>query len=386
MQTIVFFPDSAARLEPFHVLRPAHQLTQGVFSLEEVVKLLFPEEKILSEYPEFIEPGRYLFVNSTVLTPWELKNLPEDEGAFWNHDVLIAARMTVHAHLKHNDVINLAKQLPRHDVAGECARFMWNYINAAERRITEDVTNGTFPQNPVSAGTVNPDQIFVGENCTIAPGVVLDASKGPILIRDNATIAANSVVMGPASIGEKATVNPLTLIRPGTSLGYGCKVGGEVAGTIMLPYSNKQHYGYLGRSYVGSWCNLGAGSSTSTIKNTHGALPGIIGNERFTVPQHSCGSMVGDYTMVGCNVNFAPVSVIGVGCSIVGSGSIPAYMPPFMWWDTEHGSQEYRLDKALEVAERVMERRDLHVTPELQKTLEIIHETTARDRQELLAA
>src|SRR4029079_16305029 len=113
------------------------------------------------------------------------------------------------------------------------------------------------------------------------PGCVLDASKGPILVGAGATLGANCVIQGPCAIGAHSSVMPVALIRPGTTIGPGCKVGGEVSNTILQANSNKSHEGFLGDSYLGEWVNLGAGTTTSNLKNTYGEVSMKIGSREI---------------------------------------------------------------------------------------------------------
>ena len=197
-------------------------------------------------------------------------------------------------------------------------------------------------------------KIYISPGCSIN-NCVLDSSDGPILIGQNTTILDNSVLRGPVFIGENAVVKAATVIYGGTSIGPDCKVGGEIKNSVFLANSNKGHYGYIGDSVVGEWCNLGAGTTTSNMKNTLGNINLYdikLGQKRNTHLQF-CGAIIGDHTKSSINAMINSGSVIGVN-SIVSSGITENYIPSFTW----DPNDTYDVDKAIEVARRMYERKD----------------------------
>jgi UDP-N-acetylglucosamine diphosphorylase/glucosamine-1-phosphate N-acetyltransferase len=152
--------------------------------------------------------------------------------------------------------------------------YPWELIlgNAAELR--RQCRSGGQHLGTVDAGVhlLQPGQIYIGRGARIKPGVVLDAEDGPVHIDEDVVIQPNAVLEGPCYVGHGSFIRAGASIRPGTTIGPVCKVGGEIESSVLFGYSNKQHEGFVGHSYVGSWVNLGAGTITSDLKNTYGAI------------------------------------------------------------------------------------------------------------------
>jgi UDP-N-acetylglucosamine diphosphorylase/glucosamine-1-phosphate N-acetyltransferase len=192
---------------------------------------------------------------------------------------------------------------------------------------------------------------------SIEPFVVLDANDGPILIRRGASIASFTRIVGPCYIGQESHIIG-DAIRA-CSIGDVCKVRGEISGTVMLGHSNKGHTGFVGSSYIGRWVNLGAGTTTSNLKNTYGSVhlwtPSGIRDTRLQF----LGSMFGDHVKTGIGTLLTTGCVVGAGSNIFGSEITSKYIPPFSWGSIEPYDR-FESSKFIEIAERMMARR--HVT------------------------
>jgi len=198
--------------------------------------------------------------------------------------------------------------------------------------------------------------IIVDPKAVLGPGVVLDGSKGPVIIEEGATIGANSVLTGPCVIGKFTTVAPLSFIREGTSIGMMCKVAGEIANSIIQGWTNKAHYGYLGHSYLGEWVNLGAGTTTSNLKNTYGPIKMHIGKKEIVTDRRLLGSMIGDHSKTAIGTRLMSGTYVGY-CSMLAASTLPPrFVPSFSFW-TDRGMEPYKLDKAREVMSQVYARR-----------------------------
>ncbi len=214
---------------------------------------------------------------------------------------------------------------------------------------------GNIPAGPYHI--VSEQNISLGKNVELEPGCVLDAGKGPIMIGDGALIGANSVIQGPCYIGNNTAVRPHGLIRPGTTIGPGCKVGGEISNSIILGNSNKSHQGFLGDSYLGEFVNLGAGTNTSNLKNTYGQVTVQIGNRKFETGRRFVGSVIGDHTKTSIGTRLTTGAYVGYG-SMVAHASPPHFIPSFTFL-TDKGAEPYRREKSVEVMEQVRARRGL---------------------------
>ncbi|MFP4458341.1 MAG: putative sugar nucleotidyl transferase [Candidatus Zixiibacteriota bacterium] len=206
---------------------------------------------------------------------------------------------------------------------------------------------------------VVPERIVLGSNVKIEPFVLLDATDGPIIIGDNAEISAGSQLRGPLYIGNDCKIVNAR-ISGGCSFGPVSRMGGEIEQSIVQGYSNKYHDGFLGHSYLGKWVNLGAMTTNSDLKNNYGDIKyGISETEVFNTGSMKVGAFLGDHAKTGIGTLINSGTNIGVGCNLYGGGMGPKYLKPFSWGSGSDGFVEYKIDKAIETAEKVASRRNL---------------------------
>jgi UDP-N-acetylglucosamine diphosphorylase / glucose-1-phosphate thymidylyltransferase / UDP-N-acetylgalactosamine diphosphorylase / glucosamine-1-phosphate N-acetyltransferase / galactosamine-1-phosphate N-acetyltransferase len=225
-------------------------------------------------------------------------------------------------------------------------KYPWDIFRMNDWAIREDfdlITGGRKGQKiPESNKVSKASQIFI-EKGAIVEDVFLNASEGPIYIGKDALIMEGSMLRGPISIGENAVVKMGSKIYGATTIGPGCTVGGEVKNVVFFGNSNKAHDGYIGDSVIGEWCNIGAGTSNSNIKNTASEV--IVYTPRG--PRNvgvKCGVIMGDYSRTAINTSINTGTVIGVCANVYGIGLTPKYIPCFSW-GTE-GVERYKLEKA----------------------------------------
>jgi UDP-N-acetylglucosamine diphosphorylase/glucosamine-1-phosphate N-acetyltransferase len=243
---------------------------------------------------------------------------------------------------------------------------LWDLISWNEEALVTDFVRWRGSTKSIDDGPwhlVNSENICLASGVKLSPGCVLDGSKGPIVIDANASVGANAVIQGPCYIGKFSQISPLAVIRPGTTIGMMCKVGGEISNSIVSPFTNKAHDGFLGDSFLGSWVNFGAGTTTSNLKNTYGEVTVKIGSSTHRTGRRMLGSIVGDHTRTAIGTRLNTGSYIGYCCLLAGNGLAPKFMPSFTFWTAEE-SGKYELSKAKEVAGRVMERRQKQFTPQ----------------------
>ncbi len=191
-------------------------------------------------------------------------------------------------------------------------------------------------------GIVCPENIFVESGAKISFSI-LNATEGPIYIGKNAQILEGSMVRGPFALCEGGRLKMGTKIYGATTIGCYCIAGGEIKNSILMDYSNKAHDGYLGDSVIGRWCNLGAGTSNSNLKNTAGIVK-VWNNEtrEFLEAGIKCGLFMGDYSRCAINTSFNTGTVVGVCCNIFGNTFPSKHVEDFMW-----GNEAYIFEKAL---------------------------------------
>jgi len=228
--------------------------------------------------------------------------------------------------------------------------------------------------------SVNDAQVHLGAGATLRPGALLNAEDGPIFVGPDAIVHERAIVRGPCVIGPKTHVKSGADVE-GTATGTWCKIAGEVHDTIVQGFSNKSHPGFLGHAVLGCWCNLGADTNTSNLKNDYGEVSAYAPDEERYVGtgRQFAGLFMGDHSKCGINTMFNTGTVVGTNCNLYGGDFPPRYVPPFSWGGAD-GLTTYRLDKACEVAERVMARRDTDFTDEDRSLLAALFERTRDER------
>jgi UDP-N-acetylglucosamine diphosphorylase/glucosamine-1-phosphate N-acetyltransferase len=215
-----------------------------------------------------------------------------------------------------------------------------------DRAIREDYELLTRKKRSGDISSTNkltgPD-IFIAEGATITNSI-LNASAGPIYIGKNAEVMDGCMIRGPFAMCEGSVLKMGTKVYGATTVGPYCIGAGEIKNSILLGYSNKAHDGYLGDSVIGEWCNLGAGTSNSNIKNTAGEVKIVNGITKEAIPAGlKCGLLMGDYSRCAINTSFNTGSVVGAACNVFYKGLPPTFIDSFSW-----GYENYELSKALE--------------------------------------
>ena len=220
-------------------------------------------------------------------------------------------------------------------------------INDAQIRFDYDLlTNGkTSEPIPILCSATNKEHIFIEEGVTLL-NCHLNASTGPIYISSGAEIQEGSCIRGPFYVGKDACVKMNTVVYGATTIGPKCIIGGEVKNSILFGYSNKAHHGYLGDSVIGEWCNIGAGSSNSNVKNTAGKIS--VWDEAANKNRYvgsKMGVCMGDYVKTAINTSITTGATIGVGANVFCAGLTPNVVPHFSW-GTENTT--YQIEKLIE--------------------------------------
>jgi len=225
--------------------------------------------------------------------------------------------------------------------------------------------------------------VHIGEHAVVQPGCVLDASGGPIIIAEGATVKY-SQLQGPVFVGPGCIADGARL-RPGTSLGPNCKVGGEISVSIFQSRANKTHEGFVGHSWVGRWVNFGALATTSNLKNTYGTIRYYQDAQTVVeTGQQYLGALVGDHTKIGIGQMVTTGANIGVGCNVFGGGVTPKYIPSFSWGGVD-GWQEHRLDACLKTVHATLARRNARLRPQSEALLRDIFQRTHAEREQFFA-
>lgn len=377
---IILFEDAGyLRLLPLTWLRPAFDLRCGRDTLLEKVRRHAGGVARLLVRPELeaVAARRYA-LDAPVRGPWTLLNaralvagdvvLPPPGVAWVSRDALIAATITADAVERLAPAIFLdaarvsewvdSLRIEAQPAGVRLIEHPWDLVHANAPELLRQIAPGAGE----IAGHVHPgahliraEAITVKAGATIKPGVVLDAEGGPIWIDERATLEPNAVIGGPCYIGAGSIIRPGASIREGTTIGPVCKVGGEVECTIFQGYSNKQHDGFLGHSFVAPWVNLGAGTTNSDLKNTYGTIRVHLNGVGVETGLHFVGATIGDHTKTGIGAYLTTGCVLGVAANVFASHA-PKFVPSFAWL-TEGELKRSRVEKIIEIARVVMARR-----------------------------
>ncbi|MBI4539775.1 MAG: GlmU family protein [Gemmatimonadetes bacterium] len=275
--------------------------------------------------------------------------------------------------------------LSRLEVDAEVVHYPWELVHRNARAIAEDFAalgSAGRIEGVVYDGAylVAPERIHVGAGTKIWPGAVLDGESGPVYIGRNVTISSGAVLRGPLFVGEGSLIKSHAEIYGGVSIGPASKIGGEMEATIIQGYSNKQHAGFLGHSYIGEWVNLGAGTNNSDLKNNYGSVRVRVEGEEVDTGETFVGLTMGDHSKSGINSMFNTGTVVGTCCNIFGAGFPAKYIPGFCWGGAG-GFTAYDLERCIDVARKVMARRKVQLTPAYEQVMRTVHAITQDERR-----
>jgi UDP-N-acetylglucosamine diphosphorylase/glucosamine-1-phosphate N-acetyltransferase len=264
------------------------------------------------------------------------------------------------------------------ELAGLALHGAYDLVTALEHLLQPDAADFTnergdgVPDGSTVLGDPG-DVIILGG--LVEPGVVFDVRQGVVVVEHGARVLAGTRLEGPVFVGPGAQVFGDTIRW--SVIGPQCKVRGEVATTVFVGFANKSHYGFLGHSVVGQWVNLGAGTTNSDLKNTYGTVRLRVGAEQIDTGRQFLGSLIGDHVKTAIGTMLDTGTVIGCGANVFGTVRPPKYVPPFAWGDT---TKRVERDAFLTLARRVMPRRGIEVTPDVEKMLTAIYDAAVAAR------
>ncbi|WP_283635650.1 GlmU family protein [Aquaticitalea lipolytica] len=391
MNYILFDGPSRNNLLPFTFTRPVADIRVGILTIREkwetflgYTTTTITEEYLSDKYP-MVEMDENVMINASYLPNNELvemvKNLTENQAIFKDEDVIAFFTKdaqedidfaTFEAIEFNEDVIKI--------------EHTWDIFSKNGMALEEDyelLTRGRVSQPiPSSNNVIAAQNIFLEEGAKLE-FTTLNASSGPIYIGKDAEIMEGSIIRGPFALCEHATVKLGAKIYGPTTVGPHSKVGGEVNNSVLFGYSNKGHDGFLGNSVLGEWCNLGADTNNSNLKNNYAEVRlWDYNTESFArTGLQFCGLMMGDHSKCGINTMFNTGTVVGVSANIFGSGFPRNFVPSFSWGGNG-GFTTYLTKKAFEVAEVVMSRRQIELTEVDKAILEHVFEETKKYRRD----
>ena len=388
MQVVLFDDQFRKNLYPLTYTRPIADLRIGILKIYQKWELITDNEvgrktvEPLTEKWSLQAPDEAVYVNASYLPEAkfveQVASLETGE-AIVDEERLVAYCCSKKDHFNTDNFSTLELEGSPQKIFNVWDLFTQNHraIQDDFDRITKDRTSQKLPDYVTC---INPEKIFVEEGAEVLP-CTLNASDGPIYIGRKATVMEGCHLRGPLAVCESATLKMGAKIYTGTTIGPHSKVGGEVSNSVITGFSNKAHDGFMGNSVIGEWCNIGADTNMSNLKNNYASVKlWNYQEERFTpTGQQFCGLIMGDHSKCGINTMFNTGTIVGVSANIYGSGFPRNFIPSFSWGGS-HGFKTYQLDKALEVADIVMKRRNLSLSKADHHILTTIFDETKKYR------
>ena len=393
---ILFDPDTRDQLLPLTFTRPVSEIRVGISTISEKWAKQFnghvsyiTQDYLSEKYSIEISDDNFV-INGAVLPNPELCKLINDlnnNEAFQKNGELIAARLDrlqFQNLMEDNDI----EELVGFELEGasfDVINNVWDIFALNNKAIhddfkllTEGRTSASFSKTNQIIGDAS--LIFLEEGA-IVECTILNTKKGPIYIGRDAEIMENCTIRGPLAMCEHSLLKMGAKIYGATTLGPHCKVGGEVNNAVLFGYSSKAHEGYLGNSVIGEWCNIGADTNTSNLKNTYEEVKlwDYTKNSFAKTGLQFLGLIMGDHSKCGINTMFNTGTVVGVSANIFGAGFPRNFIPSYSWGGPQ-GYETYDIKKAFYTIERVLARREMMLNQEDRAILKHIFEITAQYR------
>ncbi len=372
MNFILFDDISWKNLLPLTFTRPVCEIRTGILTIKEKWQFLlndkisYKTQQYLQSKFELKKEDDNILINGSVIPNY---NLLKEILSLEKGSCLIKENLIIAARINSKDIGEFIPEVIKNTQVKECkSEFyklsnLWDIFKNNGVEIENDFKLLTSGRRSASVSSTNQilgkENVFIEEDVSMEC-VTLNASKGPIYIGNNTEIMEGAVIRGPFALCDHSIIKISAKIYGPTTIGPHSKVGGEINNSVIQGYSNKAHDGFLGNSVIGEWCNLGADTNNSNLKNTYGDVKiWNYNKEKFVnTGLQFCGLFTGDHSKCGINTMFNTGTVVGVNTNIFGSGFLRNFIPSFSWGGTQ-GFTEYKLERAFEVNRQVMIRRDL---------------------------
>lgn len=390
MNYILFDGTVRNALLPLTFTRPVADIRIGILTIREkwekhltTTTTTLTEEYLSGKYP-MVEMDKNIMINASFLPNSILATMVlslQENQAIFKDDNIIAFYTTTSQEEVNFDNYEII------EFEDECISISntWDIFQKNDIAIREDfelITQERYSQSiPKSVNVICPESIFIEEGAKLE-FVTLNATSGPIYIGKNSEIMEGSIIRGPFALCEEAQVKLGAKIYGATTVGPQCRVGGEVANSVLFGYSSKGHDGFLGNSVLGEWCNIGADSNNSNLKNNYEEVK-LWSYETETFIKTGlqfCGLIMADHSKCGINTMFNTGTVVGVSANIFGSGFPRNFIPSFSWGGAS-GFTTYITSKAFTTAKIAMSRRNIDFSEEDVAILEHVFEETKKWRK-----
>lgn len=396
MNLILFDDDSRDKMLPLVYTRPVCELRVGILTIREKWELLLnssasyiTQEYLQKKFPINIE-DQNLVINGALLPNKKLVELFEQletNQAIIYNDELLAANLDRKQFQYLEDDLPIA-ELSGYDISDDesvqLVDELWKIFKLNGQEIENDfdllTRNRTTQAISHSNTIIGTGRIFLEEGAKVE-AATLNTDKGSIYIGKNAEIMEGAMIRGGFAMGANSIVKMGTRIYGATTLGPWSKVGGEISNSVILGYSNKGHDGYLGNSVLGEWCNLGADTQTSNLKNNYKEVKlwDYQASKFKPTGQQFCGLIMADHAKSGISIMFNTGTVVGVASNIFGTGYPRNFIPSFAWGGLK-GYETYKIDKVLDTMDRVMARRKMSLNDIDREIIDEIYKQSSKFR------
>ncbi len=391
MNYILFDDNRRESLFPLTFIRPIADIRVGILTIREkwekylgVSTSSLTEDYLSKKFP-LIRDESNVLINGSVIPDQALVDRILD---LKHNQTLVENDFIIAMHLTAEDIDNVQDaecEEVEYNESFLSLRNPWDIFMLNDVALKADFSMITRGRRSASIDPTNTlfhkEMIFIEEGAQLRCSV-LNASHGPIYIGKEAEIMEGCLVRGPFAMCDHAVLKMGTRIYGPVTLGYYSKAGGEIDHSVIFSYSNKAHDGYLGHAVIGEWCNLGAGTNNSNLKNTYDQVKLWSYSEESFIETglQFCGLIMGDYSKTGIGTMFNTGTMVGVNTNIFGHGLQRNFIPSFAWGGTT-GFKEYKIDEAIKVAQRMHQRRGLEFNDIEQEILQTVYNLSYRSRK-----
>ena len=395
MTIILYENEKVNSLFPITLTRDASEIFCGGITLFELVQKSFPKNKVIKLSRNYLQSEKFqlstsenevLFLNASLIPHFESVNnfqrglKRKTSHLFTNENKLIGGYLNLkelkisHSQMQILTPIIVEKflqsfNLPSKQISWKTFEHIWQLVTFNKEILGDNLqylTNGLQKKSK---------DFYIAKNVKLPKQFEIDTTNGEILISKGTTIKPFVFLEGPVFIGENCMIKEFASIKDSTAIGQVCKIGGEIEASVVHSYSNKQHHGFLGNSYIGSWINLGAGTTNSDLKNTYSKIK-IRGEE---TGEQFLGCFIGDYTKSAINTSIYTGKIIGVSSYLY--GTLTKDLPSFTNYASANNMKEVPIEAALKVQKVMFARRKKIQTKEDELILREIFSNTKQDRK-----
>ena len=370
MKIILSDFEAHLRFAPLSLTRPIGDIRVGLFTNLERWSILLPDDHIGFQSESYLRDEFEELNDGKIVNACIIPNEDFVASIVYLEDNcrLMLGNNTMAISGTGKNIINYKGEIPilinnRWELLSVNAAAISNDIDL----IKESISYQKIPKDVIVIGPK--DSIYLEEGAILS-ACTLNSKEGPIYISKGAEVMEGALIRGPFALCENAVVKMGAKIYGASTIGPFCKVGGELSNVIFQSYSNKGHDGFLGNSYIGEWCNLGADTNVSNLKNNYDSVRSYCyeKKEEVNTGLQFLGLFMGDHSKTGINSMFNTGAVVGVSCNLYGAGFFPKHTLSFSWGEP-NALEPFRIEKSLEYANKMMERRSEKLSAEEENIL-----------------